>query len=261
MRHFAFRFAGGVILLACAATLAAQESGPAHAPDFRAAERIAPLYFAPRPGAPFNAIARTLWVRTLPDGSTVTTQNARGVARDAEGRVFQERRTFVPVPDPEDKQSTVYATEYDDPVAGAEYHCEPAAKVCNVFPLFALANFQVPTGLQPDKTTYVTRESLGVDTFAGLDVQRTRETYTLYRESIGNSGTILRTIDYWYAPALGVNVQVKRHDPRDGDQTLWLTEVSLSTVDPSYFKAPADYRMIDHRNPGPDPRTGAQPQH
>ncbi len=79
-------------------------------------------------------------------------------------------------------------------------------------------------GQQPDKTTFLTREDLGVDTFAGLEVQRSRETFTIYRETVGNTKTILRTVDYWYSPALGVNVQVKRHDPRDGDQTLWLDE-------------------------------------
>jgi hypothetical protein len=107
----------------------------------------------------------------------------------------------------------------------------------------------VPAGRQPDKTTFLTREDLGVDTFAGLDVQKSSETTTLYRESVGNTRTILRTVEYWYSPALGVNVQVKRHDPRDGDQTLWLTDVSLTAADPDKFKAPADYRIIDHRPP------------
>ena len=104
-----------------------------------------------------------------------------------------------------------------------------------------------PAGLQPDKTTFVTRENLGVDTFAGIEVQRSRETTTVYKETIGNTRTILRTVDYWYSPALGVNVQVKRHDPRDGDQTLWLTDVSLTASEPDTYKAPADYRVFDRR--------------
>jgi hypothetical protein len=106
-----------------------------------------------------------------------------------------------------------------------------------------------PVGLQPDRTTYLTRENLGTDTFAGLEVQRSRETLTVGSESEGNTRTMVRTVDYWYSPALGVNVQVKRHDPRDGDQTLWLTDVSLNAPDPEIFKIPADFSVVDHRHP------------
>ena len=244
----------GGLLVICAAGLAAQ-AAVEHAPDFRAVERIAPLYFPPTPNAPFLAIAHTLWVRTLPDGSTVTTENARVVARDVEGRVFQERRTFTPVPNPENKQSIAYATEYYDPVARTIDRCVPAAKLCYVFPFSMPAQSELPAGLQPDGTTYLTRENLGPDTFAGLDVQRSRETFTYYRASIGNTNTILRSVDYWYSLALGVNVQVKRHDPRDGDQTLWLSDLTLTAADPKYFTIPADYRIVDHRHPVPANRT------
>lgn len=230
----------------------AQDAGPAHAPDFRAPERIAPLYFPPTPRAPFSAIAHTTWVKTLPDGSTVTHENARVVARDSEGRIFQERRTFVPVPNPENKQSVAYATEYDDPVAHVIYRCVPDAKICNEFGLWVAPTREIPAGLQPDGMTYLTRENLGTDTFAGIDVVRTRETFTFYRASIGNTNTILRTVDYWYSPALGVNVKVVRHDPRDGDQTLWLSDLVLSEANPEAFRVPADFRIVDHRNPAPN---------
>src|ERR1700759_3532696 len=106
----------------------------------------------------------------------------------------------------------------------------------------------VPAGPQPDGKTYLTREDLGAETFAGLEVRPSRETLTIYSQAVGNTKTILRTVEYWYSPALGVNVQVKRHDPRDGDQTLWLTDVSLDAPEPEKFKVPADYRVVDFRN-------------
>ncbi len=239
--------------LALPVCMAAQDGGPVHAPDGRAPLLISPLYFPPKPNAPFTAVAKTIVVRTLPDGSTVTSQNARHVARDADGRIFEERVTFVPVPDDGPQKMRVHAVDYSDPLNHTSYRCDTFSKVCQLreYRDEFVADMARPVGLQPDKRTYLTREDLGTDTFAGLEVQRSRETLTMATESVGNTRTILRTVDYWYSPELGVNVQVKRHDPRDGDQTLWLTDLSLSAPDPQIFKVPADFRVVDHRRPQP----------
>jgi hypothetical protein len=230
---------------------AAQNTGPVHAPDGQTPLLISPLYIPPKPEAPFTAVAKTLVVQVLQDGSTVTSQNERRVARDADGRIFEERVTFVPVPNDGARKMRVHAVDYFDPVSHTWNHCDTGDKVCQLREYreeFAEASAS-PAGLQPDQKTYLTRENLGTDTFAGLEVERSRETLTLGAESIGNTRTILRTVDYWYSPALGVNVQVKRHDPRNGDQTLWLSEVSQSAPDPETFQVPADYRVVDHRHP------------
>lgn len=248
MRSLAPAVVAATLVLSCLPGLMAQDAGPSHAPDGRAQQLISPLYFSPKPNAPFTAIAKTVSVRTLPDGSTVTAENARQVMRDSDGRIFQERVTFVPVPDDGGHKMRVHARDYTDPVEQTHYHCDTGPKVCNLFYYHGeTANYLVPAGLQPDRTTFLTREDLGLDTFEGLEVQKSRETTTIYRESVGNTHTILRTVEYWYSPALGVNVQVKRHDPRDGDQTLWLTSVLLTAADPEKFKIPADYRVVDER--------------
>jgi hypothetical protein len=239
------------LALAVTVSSAAQDAGPMHAPDGQAPQLISPLYFPPKPNAPFTAVAKTLVVRTLPDGSTVTDQNERHIARDVDGRIFEERVTFVPVPDDGARKMRVHAVDYSDPVNHTSYHCDTRFKVCQLGEYhdgFVEAP-ATPVGLQPGRRTYLTRENLGTDTFAGLEVQRSRETLTLATQSVGNTRTILRTVDYWYSPSLGVNVQVKRHDPRDGDQALWLTDVSLSAPDPETFRVPADYRVVDHRHP------------
>ncbi|HZP05091.1 MAG TPA: hypothetical protein VFB43_09335 [Terracidiphilus sp.] len=237
------------LVLSCAfVSFASWAQEPAHAPDYRAQKLIAPLDFPPKPNAPFTAIAKTTWVQILPDNSTITYQNERVVARDMDGRIFQERRTFVPVPDDGKQQSRAHMLDYSDPVEHTLYRCNPAGKICNLFPYYQPATQPLrPAGLQPDQMSFLTRENLGTDTFEGLEVQRTRETFTFYKESIGNTKTILRVVDYWYSPDLGVNVKVVRHDPRDGDQTLWLTDISRSAADQSYFKIPSGFRIIDHR--------------
>ena len=148
-----------VLLAVIPAGIAAQDAE--HAPDFRTLDRIAPLTFPPKPNAPFMTTAKTLWVRTLPDGSTVTKQNERIVARDMDGRVFQERATFIPVPSDGNQKSQVYATVLSDPINHTIYNCRTQQKVCDLCSYYEPVTFtEVPAGLQPDKITYLTRESL-----------------------------------------------------------------------------------------------------
>ncbi len=243
------------------ALVCAQDATPLHAPDFRAPYYIAPLYFPPVANAPFMAIAKTLVVRILPDGSTVTAQNQRVVARDMDGRIFQERRTFVPVPNPQNLQSIARVDEYDDPAAHSLYDCNVFQRVCNVFAYHPIMDQPpTPVGLRPGGRTYLTRENLGTEQFDGQDVIHTRETLTVFSETVGNTKNIIRVVDYWYSPSLGINLKVVRHDPRDGDQTLWLTNLSLSAPDPSTFQPPASYRIVDHRNPTPQAPNGEEIQ-
>lgn len=250
MRRLILTFVAALFLLSSGNILNAQTPAATHAPDFRARQKIAPLYFPPKPNAPFMAIAKTIWVQTLPDESTVTHQNERVVARDMDGRIFQERRTFIPVPDDDKQQSEAYLNEYTDPLAHTVCSCFVTAKICYLANYFDPLNRPVtPAGLQPDGISFLTRENLGADTFEGLPVERTRETFTFFKYKIGNTKTILRVVDYWYSPSLGVNVKVVRHDPRDGDQTLWLTEISTTAADPETFKTPSGYQIYDRRTP------------
>lgn len=50
----------------------------------------------PKVGAPFTLTLETEWRKQLYDGGTVTSVNKRRIARDASGRVYQERWALVP---------------------------------------------------------------------------------------------------------------------------------------------------------------------
>ena len=72
------------------------QAPPVHAPDGGTMERIQSIDIPPLPNAPFTATVNTEWTRLLEDGTTTLVRNSRRIARDAQGRVFQERRMFVP---------------------------------------------------------------------------------------------------------------------------------------------------------------------
>jgi len=167
--------AEALTLLAPVAVAAQQEVD--HAPDGRAPHFINPLYIGPKTNAPFTAIARTEWVETLPDNSTITRWNERAIARDADGRIVQERRFFVPKDG--NRQPAVRVVQYTDPEKHTEYTCNPYAKNCMLNAYFPRPQLPLAKeGLQRDGRTFLTRENLGVETFDGIQVQHSRETYT-----------------------------------------------------------------------------------
>ncbi len=252
MKRYASALVAAFLAVGACGAVWAQAGVPDHGPDARSTQSsLIALYFGPKTNAPFTATAKTIAVRILPDGSTITNWNQRTVARDMDGRIFQERRTLVP--QDSTQQPTVRVLEYTDPVAHTFYSCNPIAKVCTLNSYYSNSNFSqqsfplLPEGLQRDGTTFLTRENLGVETFEGMEVQHSRETFTFYKETIGNTNTILHVVEYWYSPELGIDLKVTRHDPRDGDQTLWLTNISTTAADPSVFQIPQDYRILDRR--------------
>jgi hypothetical protein len=88
-------------------------------------------------------------------------------------------------------------------------------------------------------------ESLGTQTIEGLEVQGTRSTVTIPAGEIGNELPIVITNETWYSPKLQIVVLSKRHDPRMGDTTYKLVNVSQAEPPASLFQAPADYTVVD----------------
>ena len=66
-----------------------------HAPDGGTVEITSSIFIPPLRNAPFSATVTTVWTKHLEDGTSVTHQNHRVIMRDSQGRIFQERRTFV----------------------------------------------------------------------------------------------------------------------------------------------------------------------
>ena len=56
-------------------------------------------------------------------------------------------------------------------------------------------------------------------------------------------------IEVWTSPELKTIIYSKRSDPRMGDQTFRLTNISRTDPDPSLFTVPADFKIVE----GPQP--------
>lgn len=252
MRHVALLVSASVLFSISA--LAQDADRGMHAPDGGVIEQFNSILLPPIPDAPFTSTVTAEWTKVLEDGSTLTVQNHRLVVRDGAGRIYQERRRLVPKDS--QQEPDLQRIEISDPAAHAKYFCRPETHVCAleryVGPEAATTQ---PVGTEQDNFGTLTREDLGKTVVNGVDAVGTRETRTLNPGAIGNDRTIAIVKEIWFSPELGINVSVKRVDPRHGTQVINVTEISQGEPDPQFFKVPAGYTVVDRRA-----QTGEQAQ-
>lgn len=241
-------FATSVFLLS-PPSFAQAPLAPQHAPDGGTRETFASIVIPPMLNAPFTATVNTEWIRQLPDGGIITLINHRSVARDAKGRIFQERRYFVP--DDGKHESIAYQIEISDPAAHERYVCRPAEHVCRLEQFFDSNFAHSPAAVSSaGKPGAPGVENLGTQTIAGLETIGTRETNLVETATIGNDAPILERREFWYSPQLGVNLVTKRQDPRFATQQNFdVTNIALGEPDGKLFEVPSGYKVIDLRKP------------
>jgi hypothetical protein len=222
---------------------------PQHAPDGGTRETFASIFIPSMPNAPFTANVNTEWIRQQPDGGTVTLKNHRTIARDAAGRVFQERRYFVP--DDGKHESTVTQIEISDPTSHEQYICVPREQVCRLQQFFprSIAPSSA-AGTAANQPSAPGQEFLGRQTIEGLESIGTLETTLIETGAVGNNSPILEKREFWYSPQIGVNLITKRDDPRFAtQQNFEVTNIALGEPDAKLFELPSGYKVIDLRKP------------
>ncbi len=88
-------------------------------------------------------------------------------------------------------------------------------------------------------------ESLGQQSIDGMSAQGTRITSTIAAGAIGNQRPIDIVSETWYSPELQAMVKSVHSDPRMGQDTFELTNISRAEPNPDLFQVPADYRITD----------------
>jgi hypothetical protein len=244
------RLAALVIALAFSTRtgLAQAPEEPSHAPDGGSREMITSIAVPPMPNAPFSATVETEWTRYLENGARMVLKNRRLIARDSLGRVFQERRMFVPDGSPVPSQ--VWRTELAEPQTHTVARCDTRSRVCELH-LYTAPPSQAAASAGPlaKATDSLVREDLGVQTVNGLDLIGTRETQTLGLTPTGSDRPLAIVKEFWYSKPLGLNVITRRNDPRSSAEVFTVTDIRRSEPDRSLFALPADARIVDLRSP------------
>lgn len=249
---------GGLAALSIPSSVAQAPQDGLHAPSGGTRLMVQSITVPPLTNAPFTATVSTTWVRRLDDGSTVTIQNHRIIARDNLGRIYQQRRYLYPEGDP--RENRISQIEISDPQTHEIYFCHPIERRCELRGYFAPASPApvIPAGPLDGGKAFLTRAPLGNDSVSGVETVGTRETTTLNSGTIGNDRSITIVKEFWYSPQLGINLIEKRQDPRVGTQTFTVSEINLGEPDAKLFEMPAGFRTIDMRkaSPAAAPNTG-----
>ena len=220
-------------------------------------------------GAPYSAEEVTEHVQTLVDGTHINQPSRRTVFhRDSLGRTRIER-TF-PLPPGASGAAGPNIIEISDPVSGARYTLDPRSRTARKFsfpsapPTPPPGTTAIPKGLavqtaiptvspslpdiQPQRPQF-SRESLGTQTIEGLLAEGSRTTVTYPVGAVGNDRPITTVSETWTSPELKTVVLSKNSDPRNGDSTTRLTNISRVEPDPSLFQIPSDYEIVDPQTP------------
>ena len=210
----------------------------------------------PKAHAPFSAVIVEQMEQTLNDGTHIERQNQETVMRDGRGRIYRARKMVRPphpVPgkaggQPIEPSPSMIIT-ITDPVRHVQYMCTPIRRCARS----EYHGHPKPFLSDARKMPGYSVEDLGSSTISGIEVVGTRITRVYAEGTVGNDRPFTSSGEVWHSPALGVDVQVKRSDPRMGTRTVTMTEITLGEPDPGYFQPPAGYTVGDRGAPSDRP--------
>ncbi|HEX3892758.1 MAG TPA: hypothetical protein VHW46_09320 [Terracidiphilus sp.] len=249
VRHFLLCFS----LLACTAAVPAQETNkPAtiRANDGGQTGPMQSIFVPPKAGAPFSLNLAAEWTRPLANGGTYTLVNERKIARDAAGRIYQERWILVPKGGTIQSQMNVF--QITDPEMHTWYNCEPAVKVCELLKYrLTTEDTYVPaigtSGPLPEGRGKRLHEDLGTNVIEGVETHGYRETLTLNPGTMGNDRPMETTREFWWSPELALNLMSIVDSPQAGKQVFTVKNLATTPPEPRLFVVPDDYKVVDHR--------------
>lgn len=220
-----------------------------------AQEGVNGVFVTPIANAPFSAVVFVESTKSLPDGTTERFKTINNIARDSRGRIYNESRRLVPLSftgtpgllsshifDPETKtnvflnpfQHIARQSTLKGPAPNWDVAPAPLAKV----PLNAKTSENGPR-----------QEDLGTQVLDNLTIHGQRITSTIPTSVSGADKLLVVTHEYWYSEDLHLNMIIKHHDPRTGDQILNVRQVNRDDPDPQLFQVPSDYKVVDETPP------------
>jgi hypothetical protein len=221
--------------------------------------------------APFRADSFTEHIQNLPDGNRVSRKSTSHIYRDGAGRTRREQElTEDGAPQPNGELPRLVVI--NDPIAQVNYMIKTPGSVARkrllapsevmeatervpgstapfrvMMPRSARRNdTEAESAPQPMKTQ---KERLEPKVIEGVTAEGIRVTVTLPADRFQNEQPVVITREEWYAPELRMIVLLKHNDPRFGETTFRLTNISRGEQAPELFQLPGGYSVVDQPEP------------
>jgi hypothetical protein len=217
----------------------------------------APQHIQAVTGAPYSAEESSTTVQTLADGTHIThSSSTHKVYRDSAGRTRTERPFGPNSAVRKQKSDAPLLIEITDPVERVKFTLDTVNKVAHKqmvaeprksAPRAAAARPSPTAEAAAEDAPKSTHEKLENQTIEGVLVEGTRDTTVYPAASVGNDRPFSVVHERWWSPELKVTVLSMNTDPRSGDSTLKLINLSRSEPDPSLFVPPADYSVVEEK--------------
>ncbi len=215
--------------------------------------RVGGVFVTPIPNIPLTATVDVSSTRVLPDGSTEMRKTENHIARDSQGRIYNEMRRMVGVAYtgvPPLMSSHVY-----DPVSRVSTFWSPSSNVAQATVLNAGRMRERKPFTVPEPGT--TDTDLGESAMGGVSAHGLRRTRVIQAMEGGTRKPVTVTDEYWYSEDLHLIVLERHTDPRTGEQIVAVLNVNRAEPDAKIFAPPEGYRVVDLT---PDERPAAAAQ-
>jgi hypothetical protein len=241
------------------------------------------MHLSPRPfmgtpvtGAPYSAQRVSEHVQTAADGTRFTTNNQQETTyRDSQGRTRTERPIMMG-PNAADAPVLV---EISDPVSNVGYTLDTQHKIAHRYAFAALPGRQMAMAAAPIPSSggggggggrmgsftgsvappptlpaalprpAMAREDLGSQMMEGVLVKGQRFVQSWPAGSQGSDRPFQTISETWTSPDLNLVVLSKNVDPRNGENTMKLINISRADPSPTLFAPPPDYTVVDETGP------------
>jgi hypothetical protein len=250
-RGFSVRFPTLMMLAPCvfaalalgpaAGSAFAQEPAPRTTPPaYRGVEmHVGGVFVTPVPNVPLTAVAEVESTQTLDDGSTVTKKTINNIARDSQGRIYNERREMVA--ESFEGVPPLMSGHIYDPTTRLNTFFDPSTKLARQ----SIFTEQMRQGPMAVTARGVQSQDLGTQSMENVVVRGLRTTRTVSAASSGTGKPVVVTDEIWYSDELHLNMLVKHDDPRTGTQVVTVTHVNRSEPAAETFEVPAGYKVVD----------------
>lgn len=210
------------------------------------------VFVTPVAGVPLKAVVQLESKQTLPDGTTEVRKTISNIARDLQGRIYNERRKWMN-PAVRDAPLLLSIHIYD-PITRLNTFLDPATRIARQTTRLTREGTQEAV-VAPEEAKNgarvnghemrVTEENLGTQYMENVSVHGTRTSRTIPGEVSGTGRPVVVTDEYWYSEELHLNMLVKHADPRTGEQTVTVTQVDRNEPSSTMFEIPAGYKVVD----------------